>query len=314
MTQTTVSVALAADAGYAMPMTVAARSVVESLDAGVRLQLCILDMGIDGATRVRVEQSLFGPNVELVWIDSLVDRVNDFPNTWPVITRATYARIYLPEVLPAVDRVLYLDCDVMARRSVSELFAADMNGYFALATPDVQAPFVPFGVPDWFEAGRSAAELNYNAGVMLLDLDAWRTHGITEELLHYLTGGRHLRGQDQEAINVVLGKRIGEMDPRWNQQGEIFWEGIQYHYEEFLPFTHAMLEQIRRDPWIVHFSNRPKPWDYGCDHPFAGEWYALLDRTAFAGRRPKGPNRAQRIAAKLGRPVVRGARKVLTRA
>ena len=182
----------------------------------------------------------------MIWVDSLVERVANFPNTWPIITRATYARIYIPEVLPDVERALYLDCDVLARRNVGELFHAEMNGYWALASPDVQAPFVPFGVPNWHAAGRSAGDLNFNAGVLLMDLDAWRREGLTESLLRYLTDGRHLRAQDQEAINAVLGCRIGEMDPRWNQQAEIFWEGIQYHYEAFLPYTCECLAEIRR--------------------------------------------------------------------
>ena len=196
-----ITVVLAGDNKYALPLTVAARSVAATLEPCQHLDLCVLDMGIDAENRAKMEASFKLPGVDVIWVDSLVDRVANFPNTWPIITRATYARIYIPEVLPDVERALYIDCDVLARRNVGELFHAEMNGYWALASPDVQAPFVPFGVPNWYAVGRSAGDLNFNAGVLLMDLDAWRREGLTESLLRYLTDGRHLRAQDQEAIN-----------------------------------------------------------------------------------------------------------------
>jgi len=309
----TVTVALAADSAYAMPLTVAASSVVASLDPSLRLRLCVLDMGIDETVRAPVESSLRRPGVDIVWIDSLRDRVAGLPNTWPVITRAGYARIYLPEVLPHVDRVLYLDCDVIARRSVAELFGLELCGALAAGVPDVQSPFLPTGVPHWYETGRSAGELNFNSGVLLMDLAGWRRARMTEALLEYLTGARYLRAQDQEAINAVLGDRILAIDPRWNQQAEIFWTELHHHYDDFLPYDCETLDVLRRDPWIVHFSNQPKPWQFGCTHPFIQEWYAALDGTAFAGWRPRGPSRAQQLVRYWGSRGVRLGRKLASR-
>jgi lipopolysaccharide biosynthesis glycosyltransferase len=139
-------------------------------------------------------------------------------------------------------------------------------------------------VPRWFESGRAASDLNFNAGVMLLDLEMWRNDRLTDELVKYLTDGRHYFAQDQEALNVVLAQRIGSLDPRWNQQSELF----RLECEVALPFSRAEIERLRTDPWIIHYSNRIKPWHYGhSDHPFASEWYASLDRTAYAGWRPR---------------------------
>jgi lipopolysaccharide biosynthesis glycosyltransferase len=186
-----------------------------------------------------------------------------------------------------------------------------MAGKWVLGSPDVQAPYVPFGVPHWFEQGRSASDLNFNAGVLLMDVGAWREHDVTGRLLRYLTGGQHLRAQDQEAINAVLAGRIGEMDPRWNQQAEIFWQGIQYHYEAFLPYGGETLAAVREDPWLVHFSSHPKPWRYDCEHPYLDEWFAVLDRTEFAGWRPPTPSRLQQAVRRLGRNGLRRVRRML---
>lgn len=305
MTTGVVTVVLAADDGYARPLTVAARSVAATLAPGSRLQLCVLDMGIEEANRSAIEATFAPLDVELVWVDQLRDRVAHLPNTWALITRATYARLYIPEVLPAsVERAIYLDCDVLARRDLGELFTADMGGCSAMAVPDFLSPFVGSvsGVPLWFAAGRSADELNFNAGVVLMDLSAWRRDATTEACLAYLTDGRHHFAQDQEALNVVLAGRIGALDPRWNQQSEIF----DPRYAVTLPYDRELVDQLRADPYIVHYSSEGKPWQHGDDHPRVGEWFDQLDETAYAGWRPPGPTRAQALATR-GRDLAKAA-------
>jgi lipopolysaccharide biosynthesis glycosyltransferase len=304
-----VTVVLAADDRYALQLATAARSVIDQLTPARHLQLCVLDMGIEVGNRQRMEATFDDSRVDVVWVEDLAERVKHLPNTWTGITRATYGRLYIPEVLPdTVHRALYLDCDVIARRCVGDLFYSDMDGKAAIAVPDVQSPFVSStsAVPLWFDAGRAPGEFNFNAGVMLMDLDAWRAQGVTQATLEYLTDGRHHFAQDQEAINVVLAGRIGAMDPRWNQQAELFWKP----YAVIQPYASDVISRLCEDPWIIHFSNRPKPWGFGYEHPFLDEWFVALDRTAFAGWRPSGPTRVQQFVKKSINGARRAGRRV----
>jgi len=281
-----ITLVLAADNGYARPLTTAVRSVIATLGSEHSLDLYVFDMGIGPDTRSLMERSLIDPRVTVHWVTSLRERVTHLPNTWPAITRAGYGRLYIPEILPRdTSRVLYLDCDVIARRSVADLFTVDMSDFAAMAVPDAQSPFVssPYGVPRWFESRRSAGELNFNSGVMLIDVDAWRRDRVMDEAVAYLTDGRHGGGQDQEALNVVLAGRIGQLDPRWNQQSELFLE----QYAVTLPYRRNVLDELCSNPWIIHYSNKRKPWHHGYQHPFLDEWFSYLDQTAFAGWRPK---------------------------
>ena len=66
--------------------------------------------------------------MNVIWDTALAERVRDLPETRAKITRAAYARLFLPEILPeSIDRVLYLDTDTMARRCVGDLFFSDMQ-------------------------------------------------------------------------------------------------------------------------------------------------------------------------------------------
>ncbi len=309
----TVTIALAADGAYARPLAVAAYSVLARRLPDTQLDICVLDAGIEAEDRRRIEDSLRAPGVEVMFSDPLADRVASLPNTWPSITRATYARLFLPEILPDRKRVLYLDCDTMARRDLSEFFDVDMGDNLAMGVLDVQKPFVPFEVPLWCDDGRRPDEWNFNCGVMLVDLDGWREEDVSARTIEYLVSDRFLRAQDQEAINAVIGARIGQIDPRWNQQYEIFWKGIEHGYDVLLPFDQREMQQLKADPWIVHFSNQPKPWAYGYDHPFAGEWYANLDATEYRGWRPTPPSYLNQQVTKWGRRGMRVARRAVAK-
>jgi lipopolysaccharide biosynthesis glycosyltransferase len=280
-----VDIVVAADNNFAMPLAVTVMSVIARLKSGIRLRVHILDMGIKANNRAKINTVADKPGVEVNWIGTLGEKVSELPNTWLNITRATYARLFIPDVLPPdVSRVLYLDCDLIARRSVHELFDVDMEGKAVLGVADGESPFVGsrYGVPWWLKSGRNPGGPNLNAGVLLMDLDVWRRDNVGPACLEYLTDGRHELAQDQEALNSVVGDQLGLLDPRWNVQAEVF----QREFEMTLPYDTSTLAEMKSDPWIVHFTNARKPWIHGCKNPFTAEWTAMLDQTPYQGMRP----------------------------
>ena len=119
---------------------------------------------------------------------------------------------------------------------------------------------------------------------MLLDLALWRAERLASRLLDYLESHAHaIRWWDQDALNAVLAGRWGELDPRWNQTPQ-FWEPAQ---DDGDPFTPALRELVIRNPWIVHYSTWSKPWHWSCTHPAREGFFEVLDRTEWAGWRPR---------------------------
>lgn len=294
MTPPPVRVVMASDDGYARALAVAGRSVISNFDRDRRLELYILDMGISAPNKAALASSFADDRTQVIWLDQARSAVQGLP-TMLWFTTATYARLLIPDLLPPeASRALYLDCDLIVRRSVAELYDANMQGFVALAVPDMGAPFVtsPWGLAHWYDSGRSASDFNFNAGVMLMDLDAWRRDKIGEQALEYVRSDRHQLNQDQEALNAIAGRAIGAVDPRWNQQGELF----QKANAVVLPYPRDAVETLRTDPWIVHYSLGSKPWMQGCEHPFTREWFTYLDQTAFRGWRPPAPTPVQRFA------------------
>lgn len=288
MSDRVIRIAFASDNGYARPLAVAGRSVIRHLTAGRQLEIYVLDLGITEAERAHIAASWEAPGVSVHWIGGLADALRGLPAGGSWISNAAYARLLLPDVLPeAVDRVLYLDCDLVVRRCVGPLFDSDFDGAVALAVPDMGCPFVGslWGVGGWFEAGRTPGETNFNTGVLLIDVAAWRRDQIGRAALDYARSrdaDRPLFVVDQEALNATAGRRIRAADPHWNQQTELFSAG----HAAVLPYPRDLVDDLRRDGWVIHYSLGSKPWQPGCTHPWADEWYANLADTDYRGWHP----------------------------
>jgi lipopolysaccharide biosynthesis glycosyltransferase len=296
-----ITTVLAADDRFSRPLAVTVRSIVSHLRPGRTMDMYLCDMGISPRNRERIQTAVDHPEVHLHWLSSLRKEVEHLPEFSRAWTRAVYARLYIPRVLPPeTDRALYLDCDLIVRRCIGDLFELPMGNFAAMGVADAASPYVSslYGVPYWARFGRRADDVNFNSGVLLMNLPVWRNEDITGEAVKYLTDGRHQFLADQEAINAILPGKIGEIDPRWNQQTE----HLKPKYNVTLPYDEELLRELLTDPWIVHFTTNVKAWSYDSTHPFREEWFKNLDETLYRGWRPA---RSQYLAEQAGKALKR---------
>jgi len=281
-----ISVTCAADDAFAMPLAVALRSALDTLSEPHVIEAYVLDGGISAANRQRLERSLDSPRIELRFIAPSLQTLAGIGHRGRV-SHTTYFRILAPELLPAsVSRVIHLDADVRVMADLARLWAEPQRGLPVLAVRDAGAPTVssPRGLLNYRELGLAPRLAYFNAGVMTLDLALWREEQLAGQLLRYLERHAHaVRWWDQDALNAVLAGRWGELDPRWNQIPQC-WEPAAGDTD---PFTTALRELVIRDPWIVHYSTGSKPWHWSCTHPARERFFEVLDRTAWAGWRPR---------------------------
>ena len=182
------------------------------------------------------------------------------PTFWHV-TETMWSRIYLPELLPDVERVLYLDVDTLAVDSLDALWATDIDGSYLAAVTNV---FEPWHLGRPAELGLPGPEAYFNSGVLLFNLEEMRRDGCTAALREYASVHREeLLWPDQDALNVVLGGRRVALHPRWNCMNSVL--NFPWSAQVFGP---GAVEEARRRPGIRHFEGpeENKPWHYLCDH------------------------------------------------
>jgi lipopolysaccharide biosynthesis glycosyltransferase len=276
------NVVLNADDRYAKQLAVALRSLSEAA-ASSEYQAFVLQSGFDRELRERVEASC-DANVSIVWLDVDDDLVEGV-HLSRRLTRASVFRVVAATVLPPdLARVVYLDCDVLVRHPPDELWSMELGGAPVAAVRDAYIPVVCMDVP-WRSSGIDPRAPYFNAGVLVVDLDRWRsldiaTRGITllrDLQLHYV---------DQSALNILFASQWRALPPTWNLQTNHLADerSRAWGFEDL-----AELDRAIADPVIVHLNGGRfgRPWEAGSSHPYRDEWYETLDRTAWAGWRPR---------------------------
>jgi lipopolysaccharide biosynthesis glycosyltransferase len=97
----------------------------------------------------------------------------------------------------------------------------------------------------------------FNSGVMLLNLDAWRTLDIAARCVAFIERFDYLQWPDQDALNVICGQRFLALDARWNAFARWCEAPSPLGLSNALT---ALQNDWVHDPWIVHFSGDCKPW------------------------------------------------------
>jgi len=259
-------VVFACDEGYAMPLATALRSLAESNTAHWPLTVYVLSDGVSIAMQDRVQRSLPSGAVRIYWVTVDLGAYAEFA-TLPHISRATYARLLIPRVLPpSPKRVLYLDADLLVLDDLAPVWGAHLNGAVVGAVRDVMDDILKRGEPGWEDVPRVGTY--FNAGVLLMDLEAWRRENISERAFEYLAEHPETRLADQDALNVTCDGRWHPLDGRWN----------------FACFQSGNLNLLPADqrPGIAHFVTRRKPWDARYRSPNAGLFDGYRSRTQYA--------------------------------
>jgi hypothetical protein len=162
-------------------------------------------------------------------------------------TASTYLRLAMPDALAGdYDRLLYLDSDIFVQGGdIGALLEAPLGPHPAGAVRDnIQWRTPQRMAPEFKSFGQTNAPY-LNAGVMLIDVSAWRAAGILDGALAFgaAHAGQMLRN-DQTLLNVVLHRNWAELSPVWN------W---QYSAQ-------ARLHEPMLDVHIIHFIGPRKPW------------------------------------------------------
>lgn len=290
-----IHVAFASDEVTAIPVGVAIASLLETRAASSFLEIHVLSCGMTNGSKARIGQvvsDLARGGCRLTWHEisgARAKRLEDFyvrsDRPYPP---ASYARLLLGDLVsPEVGRVIYMDSDIVAQTDLAPLWMLMGQDEDILAVQDLPHDSDQIGRllrtisdEDRKEYGLTVDHVYFQSGILVLNLAPFRA-GIVEDVAKVLKKYPGLSFPDQDALNIVFARRHRLIDPRWNQMSAVYW----YKPETERPYDPDLFEKLRDDPWIIHYSGRPKPWEKGCDHPLADRWHGFFARTPWATRR-----------------------------
>ena len=241
------------------------------------ISIYILENGIKEENKIKIESIIEKYNQKPpVWIKAYdISQVLSMEITTDRGSISQYARLFISRSLPAdLGRVLYLDCDIIIKKSIKELWNLDIQDKTIGALNDAFSKYYRANIDLYPE------DIMFNSGVMLIDLNKWKDQKIEERLLDFIKKkkGRIQQG-DQGALNAVLSHDTFCFEPKFNSV-TIFYD---FDYKEMMiyrkpPKGFYSERQIRKaieEPHLIHFTTSflsKRPWVKGCQHKYVGEW------------------------------------------
>ncbi len=186
---------------------------------------------------------------------------NPFAGAYEVrgISAGTYLRLALPTLLPEIDRVLYLDADVLVKDSLLPLWRTPLEGRVLAAVKGAVNLSEKWEWnserPYWhLLAGMKGGYIN--AGVTLLNLEEVRGRGLVSRWNELAK--QKLYYQDQDILNITCQGAIAYLLPRYNRLAYLSDEDYGQFAAEGI-FTEAECAQALDHPAIIHYAG-DKPW------------------------------------------------------
>ncbi len=232
---------------YFMTALVMAKSLIRS-NSGI-LTIYVFYSEITEKEKLRFLNEIQEVNrVKVIFIEITETYFDKVALNIKYITKETYYRLMAQEKLPReIDRILYLDVDLLVNSPLMEFYNMDFNGNLLLACKDmlileeIKKMNVSMGVP--------VDTPYFNAGVLLYNLEQMRKEINVEELYDYALGnsGKFKYG-DQDVLNYYFHNRVG------------FVDAYKYNMSDSLIKTRYELRMVLNQSAIIHFYGWNKPW------------------------------------------------------
>lgn len=242
-----IDICMATDDNYAPYAGVVISSILEHLSEDYNLVVHVLDGGVSAINKAYLEELKQNRHFEIHYYSMDNNEFNHCPLTY--LSIATYYRLKIGEILSDVRRVIYLDCDMVAKGDLSEIWNFDLQGNILGAVED------PLSAKNMQRLKIEKQYFYFNAGLLLIDLEKWRSEKIQNRLFDTLKMRKdELKHQDQDLLNLVLYKQTCSMPLKFNSQ----YFPLGYNESRHKEYLESL-----SNPLVIHYIMADKPWKCG---------------------------------------------------
>jgi lipopolysaccharide biosynthesis glycosyltransferase len=171
--------------------------------------------------------------------------------TW---STAMYYRLRLPDLLPNEKRVLYLDCDTLVYKDLTNLYNYNIEGkYFTGMLEPRDLSYLGLNVDNYI-----------NTGVMLFNLDELRKDNVAKKIEEFLIKYNYrLWFPVNDSLNTVCHKKNGYFSPEFVQWGFCNENFVNKYINELsIKLDKREVLKAYKDPYIYHMIGyQYKPWN-----------------------------------------------------
>lgn len=259
-----IPLAIAFTPNYFVQAATTLRSVLDASPDGQFRVVCMLTEEIPQRMQDELKR-LGGGRLELEYIP-LKGRLQGIYID-PRYTEAASLRLLLPELLLELDKILYLDCDIVVRQDLSKLWdETDLGDNYLAAVYEAAIE----GQAERFRALGCDPAKYFNSGFLLMNLAQMRTEKVSEKLFEACRVP-YLEFPDQDALNQVCQGRVLPLSPLYNSIRTFFIP--QYKPDFVRQYGEGLWEQVQKEA-TIHYTGG-KPWNLFTVQ--FGAWWRVYD-------------------------------------
>ena len=206
---------IASDEKFVKYMSVTIQSII--INTNEEIEFYILDGGITSNTKKKFYKMLDNTPHKIEFIKMNMKDFEQFPDIRH-FSKNTYFRYLIPNLKPKLNKVLYIDADMIIVGDIKEIYDTSMENKGIAAVPYMDEVYNP----DLYKKHKNMLSipmehLYFNAGLLLIDCDYWRNNNIinllfkkTEELKDILDM------PDQDVLNIIFSKEYKSLSAKYN--------------------------------------------------------------------------------------------------
>ena len=244
-----IDVAFALDQNLEKMIPVVIQSLVDHTDREVNAH--VMTRGLGDAFRLRMGKLFPEVNFSFYNFDDV--SYGDSINLLSHISVSTMDRLFLPEMLKDLDKIVYLDIDILIQGDVGYLYDLELGtNVFAakrskskdwanmikpITRATLQFPYEKaWDIRKRLHDKSDLTSITFNAGILTLNLKVMRQENFTATHMYLV---EQCRMNDQDVFNIYSQNRVLDLDSAWN---------------------HVPSHDFNNTPKIIHWAGPSKPW------------------------------------------------------
>ena len=258
------NIAFSIDDNYSEQLATTIVSILKNDKSNSEFNFFVLDNGISEENKQKILELKSFKSFEISFIPVNGEMFENLPIIYH-ITSVSYNRLLLPALIN-VDKLLFLDCDLIVREDLTELYNMSFENSYACVVKErlsketyIQKQIKNLGLKYYF-----------NAGVMLLNLKKIREDFIEKKCNDFVkTSPEKILLMDQCVLNYAFQDDIKFLGKEWNYQYKLGYSKDLYN-------AFSKENEVK----ILHFVGVEKPY-CGYAHPFENEYFKYLKFTSY---------------------------------
>ena len=237
----TITLVIVSDDHYAILAAALLKSIEVNLHPDWHLDAWIVSDDISEQGRQKLQASINNDVTTINWQNArdIIPAGIFLPKDLSSYPLNIYLRLFIPHFIPAsVEKVLYLDADMIAVADISPLWKTDISRHTVAAVTDQRLKTFDNhwgGIKNYRQLGFEATSPYFNTGLLLINTRRWREQNTTERIIDIINKHKRFANYpDQYGMNIALHNDWLPLDARWNH----------------------MVTEPCADPFILHFVER----------------------------------------------------------